>query len=85
MLLKLGGVNKRSIMTKIPNKQGGGKLPVTGTQYDKSKAMRKRIAKLAKLAESKFKAGPPKSKVKMQSEKVIPRRPARKMSFNAVM
>ena len=81
MLLKLGGVNIKP-MVKIPTKQDGGKLPVTGTQYDKSKAMRKRIAK---LAESKFKAGPPKSKVKMQSEKVIPRRPARKMSFNAVM
>jgi hypothetical protein len=57
-------------MVKRPTKQEGGKLPVTGTQCDKSKAVRKRIAK---LAESKFKAGPPKSKVKDQSSKVIPR------------
>ena len=79
MLLKYDGVNIKR-MVKIPTKQDGGKLPFTGTQYDKSKAIRKRIAK---LAESKFKSGPPKSKVKMQSEKVIPR--GKRMSYNATM
>ncbi len=69
-------------MAKIPTKQDGGKLPRTSTEYEKSASVRKRIAK---LAESKFKAGPPKSKVKMQSEKPIPRKPARKMSYNATM
>ena len=66
-------------MAKIPTKHDGDKLPRTSTEYEKSATVRKRIAK---LAESKFKAGPPKSKVKMQSEKPIPRTPKRKMSYD---
>ena len=69
-------------MAKIPTKQDGGKLPVSSTEYIKSASVRKKVAK---LANKKSKTTPPKSKVKMQSEKPIPRKPARKMSYNATM
>ncbi len=57
-------------MAKVPTKNDNDTLPRTSTAYDKSASVRKRIAK---MAERKFKTGPPKSKVKDQSSKVIPR------------